>query len=174
MTPDTFLVEVAQPNMQRALEEPGNPAAIVNAILTLDALAGIIHAQVSAAGQTSIVPYEDDRYRDELTRVSPSFQVLRDTAASIKHGELSPKRKKVRLVRGADAVKAIRNQCGLLQAGDSIGGNVIVIEFDPGPGYVRATSIIADTYRMLRRIVDGEGARTDERDRGTFVADLAQ
>ncbi|KAA0122081.1 hypothetical protein CIW48_20275 [Methylobacterium sp. P1-11] len=158
--------------MQLALEEPDDLRAIVNAILTLDALAGIIHSTGVAAGDPAMGSHEsDDLYRDALVEVSRSFQVLRDAAASIKHGALDPKRKKARLVRGSKALRAVRNGVGLFQCGDRLGSDVIVIEFDPGPGYVRASDVIADSYRMLKRIAEGEPARTDEHDRGSFFPD---
>lgn len=170
MSPETFLAEVAQPNMHTALEEPDDLRAIVNAILTLDALAGIIHSSGAAGSNPTMAAHKiDDLYRDALAGVSRSFQVLRDAAASIKHGELDPTRKKVRLVRGSKALRTVPNGFGLFQCGDRIGSDVIVIEFDPGPGYVRASSVIADSYRMLKRIVEGEPARTDEHDRGSFL-----
>lgn len=172
MNPETFLAEVAQPNMQTALEEPDDLRAIVNAILTLDAFAGIIHSTgVSASNPAMVAHGSDDLYRDALAGVSRSFRVLRDAAASIKHGALDPKRKKVRLVRGSKALRAVPNGMGLFQCGDRLGSDVIVIEFDPGPGYVRASNVIADSYRMLKRIADGETARTDEDNRGRFLPD---
>jgi len=94
VNPETFLAEVAQPNMQTALEEPDDLRAIVNAILTLDAFAGIIHSTGVSAGDPAMVAHgSDDLYRDTLAGVSRSFRVLRDAAASIKHGALDPKRK---------------------------------------------------------------------------------
>ncbi len=54
MTPETFLYEVAQPNMAAALTDPDDIRAVVNAVLTLDALAGIIHATGVAAGDPAM------------------------------------------------------------------------------------------------------------------------
>ncbi len=163
MTPIEFHDEVAQPNMQLALENPGDTRAMVNAVMTLDALAGLIHARGIAAGDRAMTKHRtDDKYRDELAGISRSFQVMRDTAASFKHGELTGT--KARLVRDGGCVRSVHNQCGLFQTGDMLGGNVVVIEFDGGPGYVRATGVIADSYRMLKRILDGDSERLDEHD----------
>lgn len=163
MTPTEFEAQVAQPNMQFALENPGDVRGIVNAILTLDALPGLLHACGVAAGDPAMARHKaDNDYRDELAAVSRSYRVLGDTAVSLKHGELDRKRKKARLVRSGAAVQTVPNMCGLFQAGDMLGGEVVVIEFDPGPGYVRATNVIADSFRMLRRIVQG-GASADGR-----------
>lgn len=170
MTPETFLYEVAQPNMAAALTDPDDIRAVVNAVLTLDALAGIIHATGVAAGDPAMCSYAtDDLYRNALADISRSFQVLRDTAASIKHGALDPKRKKVRLVRRSQALKTVTNGFGLFQFGDRLGSDVIVIKFDPGPGYVRASDMVADSFRMLKRVVEGEPAQTDENDRASFL-----
>ncbi|MET3695374.1 hypothetical protein [Methylobacterium goesingense] len=167
MTPAEFLNEVAHPNMVGALETPDDLRAIVNAILTLDALAGLIHAHGLANQVPEIARYErDDGYREALACISHSFRVLRDTAASMKHGKLSDPRKRgsARLIRAPASLRARENGLGLFRAGDEVGGEVIVIEYDTGPGYLRASSAVADTYRMLRRIVEGHAPQTDEHD----------
>ena len=172
MTPRDFLDEVAHPNMVAAFKEPDDLRAIVNAILSLDALAGALHAHASINGRTEIVTYtSDEDYREALAAVSRSFRVLRDASASLKHGNLGHPRKHrlARLVRSGTAFRAVPNGLGLYRCGDPLGSEVIVIEFDPGPGYVRASSIIANSYRMLKRIVDGEAAQIDEHDHGTFL-----
>jgi hypothetical protein len=156
MTPAEFLTEIAHPNMVEALNAPDDLRAIVNAILTLDALAGLIHSHGLANQVPEVARYErDDGYR-----------VLRDAAASMKHGRLSDPRKRgsARLIRDPASLQAKANGFGLFRAGDEIGGDVIVIEYDPGPGYLRATSAVADTYRMLRRVVEGHPAQTDQHD----------
>lgn len=166
MTPAEFHDEVAQPNMQYALEHPGDVRALVNAVLTLDALAGLIHAHRLAAGDLDMARHRrDDDDRNELAAVSRSYRVMRDTAASFKHGELTGT--KARLVRNGGAVRTVHNQMGLFQCGDSIGGNIAIIEFDDTPGYVRASTVVADSYRMLKRIVGGEPAQIDEGDHFT-------
>lgn len=170
MTPADFLATVAQPNMQTALERPNDIRAIVNAVLTLDALPGFIHAAgVEASDPAMMVHKADDDFRVALATISPSYRVLRDMAAALKHGDLDRKRKRPRLVRSGGGARQIENGCGLFQCGDNVGGSIVVIELDPGPGYVRASSIIADSYRMLSRIVEGEPASTDDGDSGTFA-----
>ena len=42
MTPENFLAEVAYPNVVAALTGPDDMRAIINAILTIDTLAGIL------------------------------------------------------------------------------------------------------------------------------------
>ena len=174
MTPETFFVEVAQPNTAAAINGPDDMRAIVNAILSLDALVGMIHAHGRTADRRDIAEHaSDDGYREALAHVSPSYRVLRDAAASLKHGELTHPRRKAlaRLLRGPEALKSEANTIGLFQCGDEIGGDVVVIRYDPGPGYVRASNVIGDTFRMLKRIMEGEPAQPDEHDRGTFLSD---
>jgi hypothetical protein len=167
VTPESFLAEVAHPNMVAALTDPDDMRAIVNAILSLDTLAGVLHATGVAAGDHRMSGLAtDDTFRDMLAGVSDSYRVLRDAAASLKHGEL--KHRKARLVRRAAAFQTRLNGFGLMQCGDRLGMNIVVIEIDPGPGFVRASDIVADSYRMLKRIVGGKLAGTDEHDRGTF------
>ena len=168
MTPTEFHDDVAQPNMEHALRHPGDTRALINAVLTLDALAGFIYAHGHAAGVPLMQKHRrDDDFRDDLASISRSYRVLRDLAASLKHGALDPGRKKPRLVRNGGAVQAVHNQLGLLQCGDSLDGMIAIIELDGGPGYVRASTVIADSYRMLKRMVDGELARIDEGDHFT-------
>lgn len=147
--------------------------AIVNAVLTLDALVGLIHAHAEAAGRSEIAACEDDDdYREVLAEISPSYRLLRDTAACLKHGELKrPRKGLVRLLRQPGAMEAEVNTLGFFECGDEIGGDVILIRYDHNetPGLVRADRVITDTYRMLKRVVEGEAARTDEHDGGTFA-----
>jgi hypothetical protein len=167
MAPAEFLAEVAHPNMVEALTAPDDLRAIINAILALDALAGIIYAHGLAHGFPDIACYErDDAYREALAGISHSFRVLRDAAASIKHGQLSDPRKRgaARLLRSPKALQTKANGLGFFRVGDEAGGQVVVIEYDPGPGYLRASSAVADTYRMLRRVVERHPAQTDEYD----------
>lgn len=174
MIPEMFLAAVAQPNTAAAIDSPDDMRAVVNAILTLDALVGMIHAHEDAAGRPDIASCkEDDDYREVLAQISPSYCVLRDAAASLKHGELRHPRKKrlARLLRRPDALGAVPNTIGLFQCDDEIDGDVIVIQCDVKPGVVRASNVISDTFRMLRRVVEGEGAHTDEHDHGTFLSD---
>ncbi|MDP4026984.1 hypothetical protein Q8W71_30810 [Methylobacterium sp. NEAU 140] len=173
MTPAVFLADVVHPNMVATFDKADDMRAIVNAVLTLDALVGMIHAHARMAGQTEIAAFkDDDAYREALAGISPSYRLLRDTAASLKHGELTRSRKGLaRLLREPEAIEAEVNQLGFFECGDEIGGDVILIRYNHNgsPGLVRAGRVVTDTYRMLRRIVDGEAARTDENDGGTFA-----
>lgn len=179
MTPEEFRDAVARPNMVAALNDPGDVRAIVNAVLSLDALAGIIHAHGKASGTAGIADHKtDDKYRDMLAGISHSYRVLRDAAAALKHGILDQGRK-ARLLTGPDAVQAVPNVLGLFQLGDRLGGDVVLIEYQPdpcqadpcqadpcqpGPKYIRASTVVADSFRMLDRIVKGEPPQIDEYD----------
>lgn len=173
MTPDSFLTEIVGPNMEAAFNRGDDMRAIVNAVLTLDALVGLIHAHAETAGRSEIAACEDDDgYRELLAEISPSYRILRDTAACLKHGELKrPRRRLVRLLRQPGAMETEVNTLGFFECGDEIGGNVILIRYDHNgePGFVRADRVTTDTYRMLKQIMEGEAARTDEHDGGTFA-----
>ncbi|WP_345822886.1 hypothetical protein ABC766_31860 (plasmid) [Methylobacterium fujisawaense] len=161
MTPEAFLTEVVKSNVAAALTDPNDIRAIVNAILTLDALVGMIHAHGKAADKAGIAEYKrDDDYCEALAATSPSYRVLRDAAASLKHGELShPRRKSLaRLLRSPDALGSKPTSFGTYNFGRPFGGHSIVIEYDPGPGYALASHIIAETYQMLEGIAAGEPA----------------
>lgn len=174
MTPAVFLAEVVHLNMVAAFDSADDMRAIVNAILTLDALVGLIHAHGKAAGRSEMTACKDDDvYREDLAKVSPSYRVLRDAAASLKHGELTRPRNRdlARLLRSPEAMEAEINTLGFFECGDEIGGDVILIQYDHNgsPGLVRAGRVVTDTYRMLKRIVAGEVARMDQHDSGTFA-----
>ena len=173
MTPAAFLAEAAHPNMVATFDRADDMRATVNAILTLDALVGIIHAHAEAAGRSEIMACkDDDHYREMLAGVSPSYRLLRDTAASLKHGELKrPRRGLARLLRTPEAMETETNTLEFFECDDEIGSDVILIGYDHNgvPGLVRAGRIVTDTYRMLRRIGEGEAAQIDEHDSGTVA-----
>ena len=159
MTPEAFFTEVVHPNVIAAMEQPDSRRAAVNAIATLDALAGIIHSAHEDTG--SALDKDDGGYKDRLAEVSQSFRIVRDTAYSTKHGRL--KHRTWRLVRSPSAFQNASNVCGNIECGtDPVGGEHVRIEIAPGLGSVRASDVIADSFRMLKRIVEGEPARTDE------------
>jgi hypothetical protein len=91
------LFDVATQNVNELGNDAGNRRLAVNAILTLDALAGIIHADLHRRGLASA---DDGAFRDGIAAQHLEYQILRDTAFALKHGEL--RGKKPRLVQRAD------------------------------------------------------------------------
>jgi hypothetical protein len=92
MTPQYFLQTVVRPNVAEFGAADWDERLAVNAILTLDAFFGVLYAALKAKSDPSVAKFErDGDYRDQLADTWPAYRVLRDTAFSIKHGELTGK-----------------------------------------------------------------------------------
>jgi hypothetical protein len=105
MTPRQFFDEVAEPNAQLAIADRSNLRHAVNAIMTLDAVFGILHAALpQATRKREAVPERDNEWKNQLAGENQDYRLLRDTAFTIKHGELT-ELKKPRLIRRADQVR---------------------------------------------------------------------
>jgi hypothetical protein len=102
MTPEDFLDQVVTTNVVKSGENRGSLRHAVNAILSLDAFAGILFADVQLKGRA---PCRDDiEFREMLAVESLEFRLVRDAAFALKHGELVGK--SPRLVREAKQVAA--------------------------------------------------------------------
>jgi hypothetical protein len=99
MTPQQFFDEVAEPNARLAAADRGDLRLAVNAIMTLDALFGILHATLFDQGKMREA--SDDVWKDSLAEQNSDYRLLRDAAYALKHGNLN-RGKKVRLVRRPD------------------------------------------------------------------------
>jgi hypothetical protein len=102
MTPEDFLDQVVTTNVVKLGENRGSLRHAVNAILSLDAFAGILFADVQLKGRAQC--REDIEFREMLAVESPEFRLVRDAAFALKHGELIGKLP--RLVRAAKQVAA--------------------------------------------------------------------
>jgi hypothetical protein len=99
VTPAEFRKNVATPNADALGNNFGDMCLAVNAILALDALVGIIHADRHQRGLESA---DDIAFRDKLAAKHVEYALVRDAAFALKHGEL--RGKKPRLVQRADQV----------------------------------------------------------------------
>jgi hypothetical protein len=91
---------VAAVNARLAIASPGDLRLAVNAIMTLDAFFGILHAALFKLG--SVKEQADDKWKEELARADKTYRLLRDSAYALKHGELDSR--KPRLVRRHDQI----------------------------------------------------------------------
>jgi hypothetical protein len=99
VTPRQFFDEVAEPNANLAIATRGDLRRAINAIMTLDALFGILHAALHEAGIVSL--RRDDDWKEELAKQNDDYRLLRDTAYALKHGQLNIGSKQ-RVVRRPD------------------------------------------------------------------------
>ena len=98
MTPSEFFDDVAEKNALSAIDAPGDLRQAINAIMTLDAFFGILHAALYAKGKLN--ESRDDGWKEKLAQKNDDYRLLRDAAYALKHGEL--KQPKPRLVRRPD------------------------------------------------------------------------
>jgi hypothetical protein len=99
VTPADFFKDVATANVDALDSDVGNLRLAVNAILSLDALAGIVHSDLHSKGHATA---DDIAFRDRLAAQHLEYGILRDAAFALKHGEL--RGKKPRLVQRAEQV----------------------------------------------------------------------
>jgi hypothetical protein len=97
--PTDFFKDIVTPNVDALGDDVGDLRLAVNAILSLDALAGIIHADLHSKGQET---NDDVAFRDRLAEQHLEYGIARDAAFALKHGEL--RNKKPRLVQRAGQV----------------------------------------------------------------------
>jgi hypothetical protein len=92
VTPREFFEEVAGPNAHSASARPDDLRRAINAMMTLDAFVGILHAALYDAGR--VTEKDDAKWKEALAKQNPEYELLRDAAYALKHGQLDPKRKR--------------------------------------------------------------------------------
>jgi hypothetical protein len=97
--PADFFKDIVTPNVDALGDDVGDLRLAVNAILSLDALAGVIHADLHSRGQET---NDDTAFRDRLAKQHLEYGIVRDAAFALKHGEL--RGRKPRLVQRAEQV----------------------------------------------------------------------
>ncbi|WP_316159792.1 hypothetical protein [Bradyrhizobium sp. SZCCHNRI20481] len=100
MTPTDFLHSVVAPNVEALESSVGDLRLAVNAFLTLDALAGVVHADRRGRG---LEQGDDHAFRNRLAAQHLEYRILRDAAFALKHGQLNAS---TRLVQRAQQVVA--------------------------------------------------------------------
>ncbi|MEN3238903.1 hypothetical protein PUR29_36320 [Methylobacterium ajmalii] len=156
MHPRQFFEEVVTPNIHAVEAQADDMRAVVNAVLTLDALVGLLHAHLDALGRPEVAGIEDDEYRERLGEQCPGYAALRDAAATLKHGRLTrPRRKRPpRLIKTLDRIQSTELVLGEFGIGDEIGGGAAVLCLENGGDAVRVDDAIAETCRVLLPLLD--------------------
>jgi hypothetical protein len=137
LTPHEFLDHIVRPNLEALRSEPGSLRHAHNAVLTADALAAHVFLQLMQIRPAVIPQYKnhDDGYRDALADAHPTYRVLRDLAAALKHAALL--RPKPRIVRAAGQMGARRSGWGnAMWDVDAWDGDFLVVlhtDDDSGP-----------------------------------------
>ena len=155
MDPKYFLSEVVTPNVVEAHSEPGDMRRACNAILSLDACAGILFQHLRQTSHDVAAAFHDDSsYRDSLADQCVEFRIVRDTAFSLKHGVLTGR--KPRIISAASSVAEDANRFGYMRVGDEIGGSLIYLDLheDAPVKRVRADDQIIDAKTFLAGIID--------------------
>jgi hypothetical protein len=102
MMPVDFLDNVVRRNVVHLGEARGSVRRAVNALLTLDAFAGILFAHLESLARLRWA--NDPKFREFLSEECPEFRIVRDAAFALKHGALTDPKKQPRFVRKADQV----------------------------------------------------------------------
>lgn len=153
MTPRQFLDSVCHPNVSAACGMHDDIRLAVNAILSLDAAVGILHAKLKTEG---IAVVADDReFRKEVAKTNPKYELLRDTAFSLKHGTLEGKI--ARLVSHHHQVAQAGVPFGSFTFGqDTFGGTTVFIEKNDGT-CERASDVAMIVLRELDQLLSSHG-----------------
>ena len=88
MTPREFFDNIAEENARLAIAARHDLRLAINAIMTIDAFFGILHATLYEKGVAG-VPRDDDKWKEKLALQSNEYRLLRDAAFALKHGNLS-------------------------------------------------------------------------------------
>jgi hypothetical protein len=107
VSPADFFKDIVAPNVDALGNDVGDLRHAVNAILSLDALAGIIHADLHSRGQET---NDDAAFRERFAEQHLEYGIVRDAAFALKHGEL--RHRKPRLVQRADQVTSYSGAFG--------------------------------------------------------------
>jgi hypothetical protein len=102
MMPVDFLDNVVTRNVVHLGEARGSMRRAVNALLTLDAFAGILLAHLESLGRLRWA--NDSKFREFLAEECPEFRMVRDAAFALKDGALTDPKKQPRFVKKADQV----------------------------------------------------------------------
>jgi hypothetical protein len=78
LTPRQFFDEVAEPNAHLAITHRNDLRRAINAMISLDAFFGILHAALYNAGMIS--QKKDDIWKAELVKHNTDYELLRDAA----------------------------------------------------------------------------------------------
>lgn len=149
MKPSVFFEAVVRPNIEAVEDRPADLLAVVNAVLTLDALVGILFAHLRVVGHPAAASLKgDDAFRDQIADRCPGYAAIRDTAAALKHGRLD-RGKKARVIRTPDQIQTTENVLSLYEVDDEIGGHVAVLCLDGGIDGVRADDAMAATCQEI-------------------------
>lgn len=148
MTPRQFFDAVCRPNVSALVEIHDDVRLAVNAILSLDAAVGILYVSLKEAGAS--VPSKDFVFRNEVATQVRKYDLLRDTAFSLKHGTLDGR-----------APRLVSRHSQMTQAGvgfgeftfgrDPFGGTTIFIEKNDGTRE-RASDVTAIVVRELDQL----------------------
>ena len=156
MKPREFFDRVAEPSADACIHENDDLRLAVNAILTLDAFFGILHAHLKAAGDTQACSKRYDEYRDGIAAGFREYRILRDTAFALKHGELTGKKPRLVSRSGQMGGRApVLGEMGLDE--DPLGGGVIFVDGIAAGPSERGEFLAAQVAGFIRGLLTQHG-----------------
>jgi hypothetical protein len=123
--PKEFFQVIVDPNLQAFYANEGDLRLGVNAILTLDALVGVLHQEnrrKSGAGPND----EDEKFRGTLALASDAYRIVRDAAAAVKHGTLTRQSNLPRIVLEVRDLADFGVGAGTMRLGEDWPGKPVV------------------------------------------------
>jgi hypothetical protein len=166
MKPSEYLETVVLPNVRELGEHQMSYRRAVNAILSLDAAFGQLHAFLveradpfleTVATRQKGGPSDSD-FREHFAQQDRHVRIVRDAAFATKHGLLTHGVVN-RLVPTSQNIRRSRISIrdGFAIGRDPIGGSAVFIEVTDGPR-IRARHACAPVYRFLKTRIVNFGA----------------
>jgi hypothetical protein len=147
MEPRDFIEQVVDANLYELRSNPGCMRSAVNAILVVDAAAGII-AYVENLGSFS--RDQDTKVRNELSSVAPAFQLVRDAAFSLKHGFLSGSERTVSDIKQLKECESRWSDVAVWSDAAAWADDLIVLETTPEIGCsIRADVAVSEAREAV-------------------------
>jgi hypothetical protein len=123
--PKEFFRVIVDANLQEFYADEGDLRLGVNAILTLDALVGVLHQEICR--KSGVGPNDkDEKFRDDLAAKSDAYQIVRDAAAAVKHGILTRPKQQPRMVLEVRDLADFGVGAGTMGKGEDWSGKPVV------------------------------------------------
>ncbi|WP_372886783.1 hypothetical protein [Shimia sp.] len=169
MSSADFLASVVSPNVEALIREPDNYRAAINAILSFEPLVGLYYLERKTRDATL---GSDSEFRGELARQNEALRLIRDLAASLKHGELTTQAKRtVRLAADIKPDKTQWNDDAVWNDNGVFCDNAIVIEYSTeevnlstrlhGLNRIEAYSVAREARDFMNAKILGEARKSN-------------
>jgi hypothetical protein len=150
--PKEFFRVIVDPNLQEFYAKEGDLRLGVNSILTLDALVGVIHQENCrkiGAGPSG----QDEQFRVKLAGGSDEYRIVRDAAAAVKHGILTPPTPQPRMVLQVRDLADFGVGAGTMRAGEDWPGKPVVFVVLQVDRAVRLSQVLRKAAEYISQLL---------------------